>query len=82
VSSAANDRTENLERDSLDLDEAQDSYRDGSAAQDRTYWLVRLHNGMISHHPHKTEAARDKWAERYRARGDRVETEGVVIRAK
>jgi hypothetical protein len=33
VSSAANDRTENLERDSLDLDEAQDSYRDGSAAQ-------------------------------------------------
>ena len=32
MSSAANDRTENLERDSLDLDEAQDSYRDGSAA--------------------------------------------------
>jgi len=31
-SAAANERTENLERDSLDLDEAQDSYRDGSAA--------------------------------------------------
>lgn len=50
--------------------------------QERTFWLVRLHNGMISHHPYKTEAARDKWAAKYRARGDRVETGGVVIRGE
>jgi hypothetical protein len=40
---------------------------------------MRLHAGMISHHSYKTAATRDKWAAKYRARGDRVETEGVFF---
>ena len=51
------------------------------AANRQEFWLIRLHNGMISHHSYKTEALRDKWAERYRARGDRVEKDGTFIRA-
>lgn len=39
---------------------------------EQEFWLLRLRNGKLSHHSYKDEETREKWAETYRDRGDRV----------
>lgn len=41
-------------------------------------WLLRLHNNLLSWHSYKSEDAREKWAQRYRERGDRVSFDGFI----
>jgi len=42
------------------------------------FWLLRLRGNLLSWHSYKTEAAREKWAEHYRDKGDRVSFDGFI----
>lgn len=42
------------------------------SADEREVWLLRLRDGKLSWHSYKDAATREKWAETYRDRGDRV----------
>lgn len=42
------------------------------------FWLLRLRDEKLSWHSYRDEATREKWAAKYRSRGDRVSFDGMI----